>query len=132
MGANVTNSPQSPAKLGIESPVPIGWEKQPVLQIRTLQNEQIAQFSILHHATRLLYQWVHADIKVNYVDQILFFRKLDKFTRLLGSHCQGLLTDHVFPSQQGSFGVRVMKIIGGCQMNDINVRIRQHFLEGSI
>src|SRR5215212_3614596 len=129
MGANVTHSPQSPAKLGIEAPVPIGWEKQPVLQIRSLQNEQIAQFSILHHATRLLYQWVHADIKVNHVDQILFFCKLDKFTRLLSSHCQGLLTDHVFASQEGSFGVRVMKIIGSCQMDYIDVRIRQHLLE---
>src|SRR5215213_4732633 len=111
MGANVTNSPQSPAKLGVESPVPIGWEKQPILQIRTLQNEQIAQFSILHHATRLLYQWVHADIKVNHVDQILFPGKLNEFARLLGSRCQRLFTDHMFPSQQGSFGVRVMKII---------------------
>jgi hypothetical protein len=84
--------------LRFESPIPIGWEQQPILQIRSLQNKQITKFATLHHASCLLNQRVHADVEVDRVDKFLLGCKLDQFARLFGCHRQWFFADDMFSS----------------------------------
>ena len=80
VGADVAHRAQSPAQVWFEAPVPVGGEEHPVLLIRTLQDEHVTQFSTLHHAARLLGEGVHADVEVDYVDQLFLRCQFDQFS----------------------------------------------------
>jgi hypothetical protein len=103
--------------------------KQPVLQVGTLHDEQVAQFAALHQAARLLDKRVHADVEVDCVDQSLLCRQLDQFRRLGRVHRKRLLADNVLASQKGGLGMRVVQIIGRSQVHYVDVGVGQHLIQ---
>ena len=121
-----------PPRLRFEPPVPVGGEEQPVLQIGTLQDEEITKLTALHHAARLLRQRIHADVEVDRVDKFLLRCQLHQLPRLCGGHRQRLFADHMFAGQQGSLGMRIMQMIGRGKMHHVNIRVSQHFIERAI
>ncbi len=70
-----------------------------------------------------LREWIHTDIKVDYINELFFCRELDKFIQLFGCHGKRFFADDMLPRQQRGFRMGMMKVIWRGEMNDINMRV---------
>jgi hypothetical protein len=63
--ADVRDGSQGSAQLGLEAPVPVGVEQEPVLQVMAGNEPHITEPSLLDELMQVPAYWVEADVEVD-------------------------------------------------------------------
>ncbi len=109
---DVADRPQPTAALGLQAPVPVAVEKQPVLEIVSGHEPDVADLAVDDDVMSVLVQRVEADVEVHRVDESRRRSHGDELERLVGRHRQRLLADDVPASGKGGPGLREMQVVG--------------------
>ena len=129
MGADVADRSQCPAALGLEPPVPVGLEQQPVLEVAPGDQPHVADLARGHDLVGVLVERVVADVEVRGVDQPGRGGQGDQLARLRRRHRQRLLADDVLARGEDGLGLRQMQIIGRGDMDGVDRRVVEQGLE---
>ncbi len=78
MRADVGDGAQLAALVRLESPVPVGRQQQPVLQIAAVHVPDLAELTALDARARLLHERVEADVEVGAVHEPARVGELDE------------------------------------------------------
>jgi hypothetical protein len=89
----------------------------------------ITQIACFDHAASLLVQGVEAHIVANGGYFAGSLGEFDHFGGLLRRHRQRFLTHYIFPSGKDRLYLRIVGVIGRCDMHDIHGIIGEQFIQ---
>jgi hypothetical protein len=111
MGADVADCAKLTAPVGLQSPVPVGLEEEPVLEVAAGHQPDVAECVIGDDLARVLVQRVEADVEVHGADPAGSLGKPHELTRLLRGQGQRLLADDVAPGGEDLAHLRMVKVV---------------------
>lgn len=132
MRADIADRPKGPTSFRLEAPVPVAVEEQPVLEIATGHEANLAQTTRDDQFVGMLVERVIADVEVRGVDHAAIGRELDQCRRLAGRHRQRLLADEVPAGGQDLRRLDDVEIVRRGDVDDIDGRIGQQVIERRI
>jgi hypothetical protein len=118
--------------VGLEPPVPIGREEQPVLEVAAVDVPDVADVSIRDQGAGLLALRVKPDVEVRAMDEAASLRELDEVRRLLRVDRKRLLTDDVLAGLEGRARLCVVEVVRRRQMDGVDAIVREHLFKALV
>ena len=129
MRADVADGPERPATLGLEAPVPVGLEQQPVLEVASGDQPHVADLARGDDLVGVLVERVVADVEVRGVDQPGLGGEGDQLARLGRRHRQRLLADDVATGGEDGLRLREVEVVGRGDVDRVDRRVVEERLE---
>ncbi len=126
---DVADGPERAALVGLEPPVPVGVEEQPVLEVVAGHEADVAELAGGDHLADVLVERVEPDVEVHGVHEAALRRDLDKLRRLGGRHRQRLLADDVPAGGQDLLRLGDVEVVGRGDVDDLDRRILEDGVE---
>ena len=79
MRADVRDGSRFTAKLRHQTPIPVGIQVKPILRVRTVGMENLAELAARNHVLGFLDERVVAIVEINRVNEPRFGRQFDQF-----------------------------------------------------
>ena len=130
--ADVADGAEGPAALGLEAPVPVGLEEEPILEVAAGHQADVADLATSHELVGVLVERVVADVEVHGVDEPAGFGRLDQLVRFDRGHAQGLFADDMLAGRERSLRLADVQVIGRGDVDDIDARILEERLDRRI
>ena len=127
MTSDISNRSAFARHFWLQSPIPIGLQIKPVLQVGTVERENFTQLPFLNHLSGMLDERIIAIVKVDRMNQTRSFGQLHKFTTLCTGHRQWFFTDHMLPSGKNVFVHLIVQMVRRAVVNHLNLGVRQQF-----
>ena len=132
MRADVADRAERPAALGLEPPVPVALEEQPVLEVATGHEPDVAELAGGDDLVGVLVERVVADVEVGGVDEAGRGGQLDQLARLGRGHRQRLLADDVPAGREDGLRLGEVEIVGGGDVDDVDRLVAEEVVEGGV
>ena len=126
MRADVADRPQRAAALGLEPPVPVGVEQQPVLEVAAGDEPDVAEPAVGDELADVLVERVEADVEVDRVDEAAPRGQPRRARATLGrGHRQRLLADDVLAGGEDRLRLREVEVVGRGDVDDVDASGRR-------
>ena len=112
MRADVADRPQRAALVGFQPPVPVGVEQQPVLEVVTRREADIAEIAGADRLPHVLVQRVEADVVADRSHQRQAPGQVNQSCSFAGGHGQRLLANDMLARGQGQAALLSVQPIG--------------------
>ena len=119
--ADVADRAQGTALVGLEAPVPVGRQCEPVLQIAAVEVPDAAEHAVAHECSRVVDHRVEADVEVGAVHATARAGELEQLAGLVARRGEGLLADDVLARCEDGFDLRVMQVVRRGHVDDVDV-----------
>ena len=130
--ADVADRPQRAALVGLEPPVPVRLEEQPVLEVVAGHQPDVAEAARGDELAHVLVQRIEADVEVDRVDEAAPGGELDELCRIGRRHRQRLLADDVPPGLEDLARLRHVEVVGRGDVDDLDRRVVEQGLERGV
>ena len=127
--ADVADRPQRAALVGLEPPVPVAVEEQPVLEVAAGDEPHVAERPGRDGLAGVLVERVEADVEVDRVDEAAAAAELDQLGRLRRRHRQRLLADDVLPGREDGLRLRDVQVVRRRHVDDVHGRVGEEVVE---
>ena len=125
------NARSVPPCSGIEPPVPVGVQEQPVLEVAAGDQPDVAQLAVAHGAVEMLVERVEADVVVDGGDAVARGREPDQLRGLRGGHRERLLAHHVAAGGQDRLDLGVVELVGRRDVDDVHARVGEQLVQAA-
>ena len=112
MAANVGHRPKRTSAFGHQTPIPIGLQQQPVLQIAATHQSGLPQFVVGHHGPSLMHQWVVTLVEAHRMHHTSVLGARHQVRRLCARDTQRFLTNDMLACVDDRYCLSVMHVVG--------------------
>ena len=132
MRPDVADRPQRPALVRLQPPVPVTLVEQPVLEVVTRDEANVAQPAGLDDLAEVLVQRVEPDVVVDRGHLAARRGLANELRGLRGRHRQRLLADDVAAGGQDRRCLRDVQVVGAGHMDDVHLGVGQERVEAVV
>ena len=125
VGTDVGDGPQAPLTGGIEAPVPVGVEQQPVLVVAPGDEPRLADRAGADQRSGVLVLRVVAQVEADGMDDAGVLGQGEQLRRLPRPDAERLLTHDVPAGSDHLAHVRAVQVVGAGHVDDLDRRIGQ-------
>ncbi len=132
MRPDVADRPERAAAVRLEAPVPVALEQQPVLEVASGHEPDVAEAAVRDELASVLVERVVADVEVRRVDEATRRGEVDEFRRFRGRHRQRLLAHDVLAGREDVAALADVQVVRGGDVDDVDGVVRQQVLKGVV
>jgi hypothetical protein len=130
--ADVAHGAERPAAIGLEPPVPVALEEQPILEVAAGDEPDLAQAAVGDQRSCVLVQRVEADVEVRRVDETRLGGQGDQPCRLVGGHREWLLADDMLARPQRGLRLAEVEVVRRRDVDGGHAVVREELLERGV
>jgi hypothetical protein len=130
--ADVADGAQGTTVFGLEPPVPVRVEQQPILEIVAGDEPHVADRVAGDHLAQVLVDRVEADVEVHSGDSVRGIRDPDELCGLRGRHGERLLADDVPAGGQDGLDLRVVEVVRRRDVDDLDPAVVENLIEAGV
>ena len=132
MRTDVRDRTQVASEGGVEPPVPVGVEEEPVLEVVPRDQAHLTQLTRRDHAVHMLAERVEAQVVVDGVHPTTAVSDPKEVGRLGRGHGEGLLADDVLARFERGLCLLVVEVVRRGDVDDLDPPVVEHGLEALI
>jgi hypothetical protein len=110
--ADVADGPKRAAAIGLQSPVPVALKQEPVLEVASGHQPDLAKAALGDDLPCVLVERVVADVEIRRVHETALRRECHELGGFGGGHRERLLADDVLARGEDGAGLRHVEVVG--------------------
>ena len=129
---DVADRAQRAAAVRLQPPVPVALEEQPVLEIASGHEPDVAEAAVRDELARVLVEGVVPDVEIRRIHEPARLGEADELRRVPGRHREWLLADDVLAGREDLSALAHVQVVGRGDVDHVDRVVRQQLLKGVI
>ena len=121
--ADVGDGAQPPGRCGVDPPVPVGVEQEPVLEVATADETRRAEVAAGHHGPSLVEHGVEAHVEADRVDDAGRLGGADHGQTLVGGEGERFFADDVLARGDQPGDLLGVEVVGARHVDDVDALV---------